>query len=111
VDLASNCRLAEHWRRRLVNRFYQFEASAQTIAEQDHWHLCREILRRALEGWSDPWVVAHYYLYGIHPDKLRADIRARNARQLWELHRPTDRTHPTPVAVTRRCGESLVSPA
>lgn len=104
MDLSQNCRLAEHWRRRLVNRFYQFEASAPTIAERDHWHLCREILRRALEGWRDPWTAAHYFLYGLHPDKLRAELAARQARQLWELHRPIDRTNLQPVAALRRCG-------
>ena len=70
----------------MVDRFYQFEAHSVTLTEQDHWHLCREILRRALEGWRDPWVAAHYYLYGLHPDKLRSALAAREAQQLWELH-------------------------
>jgi hypothetical protein len=52
-----------------------------------HWHFCREIVRRALEGFSDPWVAAHYYTYGLHPDKYRKALADREARQLWELHR------------------------
>lgn len=75
------------WRRRVVARFYQNEASAPTLAERDHWHFCREILRRALDGWADPWVAAHYYTYGLHPAKYQAALAARAARQLWELHR------------------------
>ena len=75
------------WRRRVVSRFYQNEACARTIQERDHWCLCREILRRALEGWRDPWVAAHYYTFGLHPTKYQAALAARAARQLWELHR------------------------
>lgn len=71
----------------MVARLYQFEADAETIDECEHWHLCREILRRALEGWRDPWVAAHYYTYGLHPDKYRLALARREARQLWELHR------------------------
>lgn len=80
-------RQATAWRRRVAERFYNFEASAASLTEQDHWHFCRELLRRALEGWRDPWVAAHYYTYGLHPDKLRQALADRKARQLWELHR------------------------
>jgi hypothetical protein len=74
-------------RRRVVTRFYLNEANAATLTEQAHWHLCREIMRRALEGWRDPWVAAHYYLYGLHPAKYRIAVQERAARELWELHR------------------------
>lgn len=83
------------WRRRVVARFCHLEAHAPTIAEQLHWHFCREILRRALEGWRDPWVVAHYYTYGLHPDKYRQARAAEQARQLWELHRARRAAKPT----------------
>jgi hypothetical protein len=79
-------RQATAWKRRMVNRLYENEATSRTPTERLHWHFCREILRRALDGWRDPWVAAHYYTYGLHPTKYRAAITARVARQTWELH-------------------------
>jgi hypothetical protein len=62
-----------------------------------HWHFCREIVRRALEGFRDPWVAAHYYTYGLHPDKYRQALRDLEARKLWELHRARgEKTAPAP---------------
>jgi len=84
------------WRRRVVARLYQFEATALTIEERDHWHLCREILHRALDGWRDPWVAAHYYTYGLHPDKLRlkmAERRAQFEAALARLRKPVARVY------------------
>jgi hypothetical protein len=78
----------------VVARLYQFEADARTNAERDHWHLCREILRRALEGWADPWTAAHYYTYGLHPDKYRAALADREARERWELAHRSQREKP-----------------
>ena len=97
-------RSATAWRRRVVERMYRNEAKAPTLEEQDHWHLCREILRRALEGWRDPWVAAHYYLYGMHPDKLRRYLADRTAQAQWELARPKSPLHPAAKPALRRCG-------
>lgn len=72
----------------MVNRLYENEACAVDIATREHWHFCRELLRRALEGWRDPWVAAHYYTYGLHPVKYRAALAQRQSRQRFELLRP-----------------------
>jgi hypothetical protein len=89
-------RQATEWRNRVVHRFFRNELRAQTIEEQDHWHLCREILRRALDGWRDPWVAAHYYLYGLHPRKLPKALAERDAwmhRQTLALRKPPQPDH------------------
>lgn len=81
-------RQATAWRARVVNRFYITESRAVTGEERAHWHFCRELLYRALDGWRDPWVAAHYYLYGLHPDKYRralSDLAARNDAALLKI--------------------------
>jgi hypothetical protein len=80
-------RQATEFRRRVVNRLYRLESTAATNAEGQHWHFCREIVRRALDGWKDPWTAAHYYTFGLAPDKYRAALAARQALELWEVSR------------------------
>ena len=79
-------RQATAWRRRVVDAFYHAESRAVTVSEREHWHFCRELLRRALEGWRDPWVAAHYYTYGLHPTEYRKRLADLHARCIWELH-------------------------
>jgi hypothetical protein len=80
-------RQATEFRRRVVNRLYRLESTAATNAEGQHWHFCREIVRRALDGWKDPWTAAHYYTFGLSPDKYRVALAARRALELWEVSR------------------------
>lgn len=82
------------WRRRIVDRLYIYESRAVTEDERAHWHFCRELVYRALDGWRDPWVAAHYYLYGLHPVKYQralSDLAARQASELAirSIHRVT----------------------
>lgn len=51
------------------------------------YQFARRLVNAAVEGWREPYVVACYYTYGLHPEKLIPALAARRALQTWELYR------------------------
>lgn len=80
-------RQAGDWRRRVLRALSDLEYHAPTEADTMDYQFARRLVNALLEGWQDPYVVACYYTYGLHPDKLIPALAARRALQTWELYR------------------------
>lgn len=63
------------------------EYRAQTEADTMDYQFARRLVNAVLEGWREPYVVACYYTYGLHPVKLIPALAARRNLQRWELYR------------------------
>lgn len=65
----------------------RLEHDSQSEVEAFDYSFARRVVNASLEGWDEPYVVACYYTFGLHPAKLIPALAARQANSQWELYR------------------------
>lgn len=71
----------------MVNALCRLESTALTIEQTDEYGFARRMVNALYDNWREPYVVACYYTFGCHPEKLQERLEARRALRQWELYR------------------------
>ena len=80
-------RQSTEWRRRIVMALCRLESAAPRIDEAEEYAFARRLVNALYDRWREPYVVACYYTFGVHPAKLQERLEARRALRQWELYR------------------------
>jgi hypothetical protein len=71
---------------RILSHLQEAENREPNPDFQDAFRLAWITVLHAARGEAQPFVSAHYRVYGLHPDKLRIAVEARRRAQLGPLY-------------------------